>query len=92
LFDPGYASFGLGVASASNSLDARLLDHIAPFLDIGGDEVGKLVWRGAFRFGSESQQALTVQGGPASRTRSIRRMQLRLHMDVPNMFSYCIFV
>ena len=45
LFDPGYASFGLGVASASNSLDARLLDHIAPFLDIGGDEIGKLVRR-----------------------------------------------
>src|SRR3954464_2777606 len=47
------------MAGALDSLDARLLNNLAPALDVGGDEIRKFFWRGAFRLGSKRDQART---------------------------------
>src|SRR5215208_1140940 len=49
----------MALAQASNSLNTGLFDHVAPALDIGGDEIRKFFWRGAFRLGSKRDQART---------------------------------
>src|SRR3954447_8834647 len=47
------------MAGALDSLDARLVNNLAPALDVGGDEIRKFFWRGAFRLGSKRDQART---------------------------------